>query len=100
MTTRLYTVTELQGLLRPILKKYHAKGATLFGSYARGDATPESDLDIVVQGGSGFHATDIFAIAEDLHEISGKRVDIYEDSEINPSSSLGKYIAAEQLALL
>ncbi len=36
----------------------------LFGSYARGEETPESDIDIIVFGGDGFKKTDIFAFAE------------------------------------
>ena len=97
---RLYTISEIQEFLQPLLKKSHAAGASLFGSYARGDARPESDLDVVIHGGSNFHTTDIFALAEDLHQISGKRVDVYEDSEIDPSSAFGKSIAPERLMLL
>ena len=45
---------ELEATIRLLLKKYHAEYALLFGSYARGEATPNSDIDLVVVGGPGF----------------------------------------------
>ena len=36
---------ELEATIRLLLKKYHAEYALLFGSYARGEATPNSDID-------------------------------------------------------
>lgn len=41
---------ELEATIRLLLKKYHAEYALLFGSYARGEATPNSDIDLVVVG--------------------------------------------------
>ena len=38
----------------------------LFGSYARGDANENSDLDFLVFGGKNFKLTNIFALAEEL----------------------------------
>ena len=35
---------ELEATIRLLLKKYHAEYALLFGSYARGEATPTSTL--------------------------------------------------------
>jgi len=36
----------------PLLKKYRAEKAILFGSYARQDADAASDIDLIVVGGS------------------------------------------------
>ena len=48
----------------------------LFGSHARGDATPDSDIDVLVylQPGSGYRA--LFAIREALNELLDGRVDV------------------------
>ena len=53
---------ELEATIRLLLKKYHAEYALLFGSYARGEATPNSDIDLVVVGGPGFRARDILSL--------------------------------------
>ena len=45
---------ELKAMIRALLHKYHAEYALLFGSYARGEATADSDIDVVVFGGKDF----------------------------------------------
>ena len=82
------TRTELEKTVRLLLSRYHAEYAILFGSYARGEATPESDVDIVVFGGEHFRKTNIFSFAEDLRELTGKNVDAFEISEINLGTPL------------
>lgn len=44
----IYTLNEIRDLVAPIAKKYRLKAVYLFGSYARGDATAESDIDLLV----------------------------------------------------
>ena len=77
------TEKEIQDAVRTLLKKYNAESALLFGSYARGDATERSDLDLIVFGGARFKKTNIFAFAEDLREMTGKDVDAFEICEVN-----------------
>ena len=82
----------------PILRHYNAAYALLFGSYARNEATPQSDIDLVV-GKDSFKPFDIFAIAEDLHECSGKAVDVYEIREVKQDSPLYQAIMSECVVL-
>jgi len=77
------TMAEIETMIRSLLHKYHAQYALLFGSYARGDATPESDLDLIVVGGSDFIPRDIFALAEELRQLSGRDADVFEMREVN-----------------
>ena len=74
---------EIENAIRFLLKKYQAESALLFGSYARGEATLQSDLDVVVFGGEHFKKVNIFAFAEDLREMTGKDVDAFEISEVD-----------------
>ena len=64
---------ELEATIRLLLKKYHAEYALLFGSYARGEATPNSDIDLVVVGGPGFRARDIFGRRAAPADAEGRR---------------------------
>ncbi len=95
-----FTIEELARLVDPILQRYGASGASLFGSYARGEATPDSDIDLIVQGGSSFDRRDIFSIAEDLYEEAGKPVDVYEESELNPASEFYRSVKRDELRLV
>ena len=77
------SVAEIESCIRVLLGRYHAEYALLFGSYARGEATPESDVDVVVVGGPGFRKTNILAFAEDLRTMTGKNVDAFELCELD-----------------
>ena len=90
-----YTLDELQGIIAALLKKYGAAQAILFGSYARQEADSGSDIDLVVIGGSQFDPTDVFCIAEDLHRLTGKQVDVYELREINEGTDFYHTILSE-----
>lgn len=88
VSRRIYTKEELRALVCPLLKKYKASNAMIFGSYARGEATEHSDIDLLIIGGQHFRLIDVFAIAEELHECSGKSVDVYELCELKKDSPL------------
>ena len=60
--------------------------AWIFGSYARGDQTPESDIDILVTYDSGFRPGlfGISLIIEELENITGKKIDLVEEGCLYP----------------
>ena len=96
---KVLTNGELTAMVLPLMEKYQVNEARLFGSYARGEATAESDIDLLLIGGQGFRPVDIFAFAEDLHESSGKAVDVYELREIKVDSPLYRNILREGIAI-
>ena len=84
MSNAVYTTGELRDMIVPLLRKYDMASASLFGSYARGEANEASDIDVLLVGNRGFRPLGILGIAEELHRLSGKRVDVYEISELEP----------------
>ena len=44
----IYTIDEISSRIRPVAEKYHLKAVYLFGSYARGEARDDSDVDLLV----------------------------------------------------
>lgn len=95
MSEHIYSKEELTAIISSLLKKYSAQHAILFGSYARQEAGASSDIDLIVVGGETFDPTDIFALADDLHRMTGKDVDVYELSEINTGTDFYDAILAE-----
>ncbi len=72
------TITEIQKRVTPILREYDVKEAFLFGSYARGEATENSDVDIRVDKGHSKKLTG-FAMGGfylDLKEALGCELDL------------------------
>ena len=83
MSDKVYTLDEIKSIAPPIAKQYGVAAMYLFGSYARGEATPNSDIDLVVVGGPGFRARDIFALGEELRQLTRKDADVFELRELN-----------------
>ncbi len=86
MSKTVLTTREIELAVAPLLKRYRAEKAILFGSYARNEATPQSDIDLVITGGTEFDPTDVFCIADELYRMLGKNVDVYELREIDTGS--------------
>jgi len=47
----IYEINEIKNHIVPIARSYGIKKVTLFGSYARGDAKPSSDIDLYIDKG-------------------------------------------------
>lgn len=97
MNDQVLTIENIINLIKPIAEKYHVQNIYLFGSYARGEANIESDLDFLVYGGENFKLTMIFALAEELRNVLNKRVDVFEIHEINVDSEFYHTIMKERL---
>ncbi|MBU1199959.1 nucleotidyltransferase family protein [Patescibacteria group bacterium] len=70
----------------PVFKSYGVKKASLFGSHARGEAKPESDVDVLVEFDKT-RSMDLFKyikFGQDLTEKVGKKVDVVQYSTIKP----------------
>ena len=90
---------EIKSVVKELLKRYHAVYALLFGSYARGEATPESDIDIVIIGGKNFVPRNIFALAEDLREMTGRDADVFEIREVNTGTPFYESVMREGIRI-
>jgi predicted nucleotidyltransferase len=58
-----------------LFEKYPIKSLAIFGSYARNEQGPESDLDLMVE----FHSrvgSEFIELADELEEILGIKVDL------------------------
>ena len=97
MSDTVFTIKDIMELVKPLAEKYQVQQIYLFGSYARGEARMDSDIDFLVYGGENFRLTEIFALAEELREVLNKKVDLFEIHEINPDSEFYNTIMKERL---
>lgn len=78
------TVASLADQMRPILARYGVVRAGVFGSYARGDETVESDLDLLVEFPAGASLLDLVGLELELREELGVHVDANTYRAIHP----------------
>jgi len=73
-----YTLDEIARRVRPVAEKYKLHAVYVFGSYARGEARVDSDVDLLVDT-TGADLSGFFAIGglyNDLEEALGKKIDV------------------------
>lgn len=77
-----YTVSEIKSIVSRLAKQYGAERIYLFGSYARGDSTPASDIDLRIDKGSirGFQ---LGGLLLDLEASLGVPVDLVPTSSLD-----------------
>lgn len=71
-------------LLIPICQKYQVANVSLFGSLARGEETPTSDIDLLV---SFFGKMTLFRLAAMNRELTvalGRKVDLVPEGALSP----------------
>lgn len=78
------TLEEIREKALPILKKAAIKKATLFGSYARGDNTEKSDIDILISFPESTTLLDVARLKRQLEDQLQKKVDLVSYNAISP----------------
>lgn len=91
-------VKEIKKKILPILLRYGATRAGLFGSSVRGKTGEDSDIDILVEIEKDISLLDFVGIKLEIEETLGKQVDLVEDNTIKPL--LRERILREQVVIL
>jgi hypothetical protein len=73
------------------LRPYNPERIGIFGSYARSEETPDSDIDILVKFKETLSLLDLAKIHRELSQILGTDVDLVTESSIK-NERLKKYI--------
>lgn len=71
-----YSIDEIKSIACPIAERYGIAELYLFGSYARGEATPNSDIDFLVDRGSLADLLELGGLVSDLEAAFDKKIDV------------------------
>lgn len=82
---KIYTIHEIKKILKPVFKKYGIEKAYLFGSYARGEANSNSDIDLILRRPK---KGDWFDFEEEAKEKLGKEIDFIYSGDVVQSQFL------------
>ena len=72
----IYTLEEIKEKAIPIAQAYGVDSMSLFGSYARGEAKEDSDLDFFIDRGDIKGLLDYMGFVQDLEDIFHCHVDV------------------------
>ena len=81
-----------EGALAGLCQRHGVQSLRLFGSAARGEDRPDSDLDLLVRFAETKSLIEIVRIEREFEEYFGRSVDLVTEGELSP------YIKAEVLS--
>lgn len=84
--TKEYIINYLHKKRELFAGRYHLKNVVLFGSYATGKATSESDVDLAYELEEGYNIgfDDFLSLNNELEEDLHVKVDLVNLNKINP----------------
>ncbi|MDP3972639.1 MAG: nucleotidyltransferase family protein [Candidatus Nanopelagicales bacterium] len=88
MTPSLDQLREHRAEISMVLKRHHAVRARVFGSVARGEAGPESDVDLLVRFETGSSLFDLMDLQDELQEMLGVSVDVVSEGGLKDRDDL------------
>lgn len=69
-------VEEHRNEINELVRRHHGHAVSIFGSVARGDDTPSSDIDFLVEFDPGSSLFDLMDLEEALQSLLGVPVDV------------------------
>ena len=82
----LLTIESISETIKPILESHSVEVCYLFGSYAKGSAKEDSDVDLLVDINP--RGIDFFTLVEELRVVLQKKVDLITVNQLTSSSDL------------
>lgn len=74
------TVDEIKSLCKEVFIEYNVKYCFLFGSYAKGTATPKSDVDLLIS--TDITGLKFYGLVERLREVLHKKIDLLDTRQL------------------
>ncbi len=90
MSETVYTFHQLKERLIPVFIENNIRKAVLFGSYGKGSASKESDIDLLVD--SGLKGLRFVGFIEDIRTAVDKEVDVFDITHVGKGSELDREI--------
>jgi predicted nucleotidyltransferase len=87
----------LRAALPQLREQWPIRSLALFGSRVRDDATPDSDLDVLVEFAQPVTISQFLALEERLASMTGLRIDLVSAAALKPH--IGERVRAEAVAL-
>ena len=84
---KILTLDSIKALVQPVAKKYDISKIFLFGSYARGEATEKSDVDLLIEGGNYEGLIGYIGLNNHFEHAIGKKIDLLTVSALEENKT-------------
>jgi len=78
------SIQNIKKKIAPILRRYGVKKAAIFGSFVKGEAKEDSDVDILVKLGKDKSLLDLVGLKLDLEDVLKRKVDVLTYDSLHP----------------
>lgn len=92
MNEKIYTIEEIKQILEEILKEKPVYKVILFGSYAKSEATKDSDIDLIIDTKETLKGFALLSLICQIEEKFQKEIDGFEKYEIIENSKIDQEI--------
>ena len=86
MACQIISIEEIKEKAIPILRDYPVNKAILFGSFAKGEASVTSDIDLYIDTNGKLRGLDFVGLIETLVDTLGIDIDLIDKSHIDKNS--------------
>lgn len=93
------TLVDISAAVSRVLSRYDVREAYLFGSFARGDQTPDSDIDLRLVCGDSMTFGALYEISLELEKELGREVEIVTNPPEHMRPSFRKNIEQDEVRL-
>lgn len=93
------TPTDISTAASRVLAKYDVSEAYLFGSFARGEQTPNSDIDLRLVCGNAMTFGTLYELSHELERELGRKVEIVTNPPEHMRPAFRKSIKQEEIRL-
>lgn len=97
MCDTIYSVDEIKNVLYPVFVRHNVKKAVLFGSYVKGMADKNSDVDLLLD--SNLRGLKFVGLIEDVRSALDKEVDVFDETHIIPGSKISSEIQKDGIVI-
>lgn len=93
------TPTDISTAASRVLAQYDVSEAYLFGSFARGEQTPSSDIDLRLVCGNAMTFGTLYELSHELERELGRKVEIVTNPPEHMRPAFRKSIKQEEIRL-
>lgn len=93
------TLADISSTISRVLARYDVREAYLFGSFARGEQAPDSDIDLRLACGATMTFGTLYELSLELEKEPGRKVDIITNPPEHMRPALRKNLEQDEVRL-